>query len=313
MTDADIKALIAQGVADALAEYEAHRSSGNGDDSHDSRSGRRTERATCKCTYSDFLKCQPLNFKGTEGVIGLTLWFEKMEFVFHISNRTVACQIKFATCTLFGSALMWWNFHVKTVGHDVAYGMTWKILRKMMTDKYCSRKLAQICGRMYPEESDEVEKYVDGLLVMIQGSMMASKPKTMQEAIEFATELMDQKICTFADRQAKNKRKLDCNSRNNLTQQQPYKRQNVATAYTVGPGEKKEYDGSLPLCTKCNYHHNGQCAPRCNNCKKVGHLAHDCRGSAATANIQRGPKAIQRVALALSMEFRGITRRIALS
>ncbi|GKD89605.1 hypothetical protein Tco_1365112 [Tanacetum coccineum] len=107
MTDATIKALIAQGIADALAEYEAHRSSGNGDDSHDSRSDRRTERATHECTYNDFLKCQPLNFKGTGGVVGLTLWFEKIESVFHITNCTIACQVKFATCTLLGSALTW--------------------------------------------------------------------------------------------------------------------------------------------------------------------------------------------------------------
>ncbi|GKG05045.1 hypothetical protein Tco_0315432, partial [Tanacetum coccineum] len=39
-----------------------------------------------ECTYQDFLKCQPLNFNGTEGVVGLTRWFEKMETVFHISN-----------------------------------------------------------------------------------------------------------------------------------------------------------------------------------------------------------------------------------
>ncbi|GJY69743.1 hypothetical protein Tco_0472725 [Tanacetum coccineum] len=123
MTDAAIKALIAQGTADALAEYEAHRSSGNGDDSHDSVSGRRTKHAAHECTYIDLLKCQPLNFKGTEGVVGLTQWFEKMKYVFHISNCTVTCQIKFATCTLLGNALTWWNSHVKTVGHDAAYGM----------------------------------------------------------------------------------------------------------------------------------------------------------------------------------------------
>ncbi|GJV09547.1 reverse transcriptase domain-containing protein [Tanacetum coccineum] len=87
----------------------------------------------------DFLKCQPLNFKGTEGVVGLTQWFEKMESVFHISNCTVTCQIKFAICTLQGNALTWWNFHVKTVRHDVAYAITWKTLKKMLTDKYCPR------------------------------------------------------------------------------------------------------------------------------------------------------------------------------
>ncbi|GJV24392.1 putative reverse transcriptase domain-containing protein [Tanacetum coccineum] len=62
--------------------------------------------------------------------------------------------------------------------------------------------------RMFPEESNEVEKYVDGLPNMIHGSVKASKPKTMQEAIEFATELIDQKILTLAERQAKNKESL---------------------------------------------------------------------------------------------------------
>ncbi|GJV66451.1 hypothetical protein Tco_1477279 [Tanacetum coccineum] len=104
--------LIAQRIVDALAEYEAHRSSGNEDDSHESGSGRRIERAAHECTYSDFLKCQHVNFKGTEGVI------------------------KFATCTLLGNALTWWNSHVKTVGHDAAYGILWKTLKNVRNTKF---------------------------------------------------------------------------------------------------------------------------------------------------------------------------------
>ncbi|GJY29522.1 putative reverse transcriptase domain-containing protein [Tanacetum coccineum] len=46
------------------------------------------------------MKCQPLNFKGTEGVVELTQWIEKMETVFRISNCSVENQIKFSTCTL---------------------------------------------------------------------------------------------------------------------------------------------------------------------------------------------------------------------
>ncbi|GJW89885.1 putative reverse transcriptase domain-containing protein [Tanacetum coccineum] len=219
MTDVTIKALIAQGMADALAYYEANRGSGNGHDSHDSGSGGRRTMPTARvCTYKDFLNCQPLNFKGTKGVVGLTQWFEKMESVFYISSCTVENQ-----------------------------------------------ELALMYGRMLPEESDQVEKYVGGLPDMIQGSMMASKPKTMHEAIKFANELMDQKICTFAER-----------------------------AYTARPGEKKEYVGTLPLYTKCNYHHNEACAPKCNNCKRVGQLARDCRSPAA-ANNQRALGAIQKV------------------
>ncbi|GKC15549.1 hypothetical protein Tco_1012331, partial [Tanacetum coccineum] len=63
-----------------------------------------------------------------------------------------------------------------------------------------------------------------GLPDMIQESVMASKPKTMQEAIAIANDLMYQKIRTFAERQAKNKRKLDNNSSDNNTQQPPFKR-----------------------------------------------------------------------------------------
>ncbi|GJU70943.1 hypothetical protein Tco_1262348 [Tanacetum coccineum] len=202
MIDAQIKALISQGVADALAKRDAYRSR-NGDDSHDSGSdGRRRMLVARECTYSDFLKCQPLNFKGTEGVVGLTQWFERMESVSHIRNCAVRNQVKYATCTLLGNALMWWNSHVNTVkGTDVE------------SYTQCFYELALLCGRMFLEESDKVEKYVGGLPDMIQGSVMASKPKKMQDAVEFAIELMDQKIHTLAERQAKNKRKFEDTSK----------------------------------------------------------------------------------------------------
>ncbi|GKC18891.1 reverse transcriptase domain-containing protein, partial [Tanacetum coccineum] len=76
---------------------------------------------------------------GTEGVVVLAQWFEKMESVFHINNCAVENQVKFATCTFLGNALTWWNSHMKTVTQDVAYAMDWKTLKKMMTVKYCPR------------------------------------------------------------------------------------------------------------------------------------------------------------------------------
>ncbi|GKD08796.1 putative reverse transcriptase domain-containing protein, partial [Tanacetum coccineum] len=227
--------------------------------------------------------------------------------VFNISNYAVENQVKFATCTLHGVALTWLKSHVKTGGHDAAYGVPWNTLMKMMAAKYYLRneikklemeiwklkvkgtdyasytqrfqELALLCGRMFLELSDKIEKYVGGLPDMIHMSVMASKPKTMQDAIEFATELMDKKIRTYAERQAENKRKFEDTSMNNQNQQQQNKRQNIGRAYTAGPSEKREYGGSLPKCSKCNYHHNGPCAPKCHKCNKVGHLARDCRSS----------------------------------
>ncbi|GJV70660.1 reverse transcriptase domain-containing protein [Tanacetum coccineum] len=192
------------------------------------------------------MKCKPLYFKGTEGVVELTHWFERMETVFRISNCTMENQIKFATCTFLRSALTRWNSHVRTVGHDIAYAMTWTNLKKKMANKYFPKgeikklevemwnlkvkgtdvvgynqrfqELALMCVRMFPKESDKIEKYVGGLPDMIHESVMASKPKIMQDAIEFSTELMDKKISTLVERQSENKRKLD---NNNQAQQQP--------------------------------------------------------------------------------------------
>ncbi|GJV85747.1 hypothetical protein Tco_1525645 [Tanacetum coccineum] len=174
-----------------------------------------------------------------------------MESVFHISKCTVENQVKFATCTLLGASLTWWNSHVKTVGHDAAYGMPWKTLMKMMTVKYCLRSKIK---KMFPEESDEVEKYVGGLPDMIQGNVMSARPKTMQETIKLANDLMDQK--------------------------------NVVQAYTVRSGEKKEYVGTLSLCNKCKFHHHGPCTVKCANCKKVSHMTRDC-WNPTIANNQR--------------------------
>nr|GFB00092.1 hypothetical protein [Tanacetum cinerariifolium] len=137
VTNAQVQAMIDQGVNAALATRDANRT---GDDSHTSGTGvRRNERVTRECTYQDFMKCQPLYFKGTEGVVELTQWFERMEMVFRISNCLAENQIKFATCTLLEGALTWWNSHVRIVGNDAAYVMTWIELKKKMADKYCPR------------------------------------------------------------------------------------------------------------------------------------------------------------------------------
>ncbi|GJT58904.1 reverse transcriptase domain-containing protein [Tanacetum coccineum] len=200
VTEAQLQALINQGVAAAMAEAEASRVR-NGYDSNGSVP--RPAQAARACSYSEFLKCKPLDFKGTEGVVGLTRWFEKMESVFSISNCPATSQVKFATCTLQDDALTWWNSHVKTTTPEVAHAMPWAALKKMMTDKYCPRgeikkietemwnlkvkgtdvvaynrrfqQLALMCSRMFPEEVDKIEKYIGGLPDMILGSVKASK------------------------------------------------------------------------------------------------------------------------------------------
>ncbi|GJV44569.1 putative reverse transcriptase domain-containing protein [Tanacetum coccineum] len=209
------------------------------------------------------------------------------------------------------------NSYMKTVTQDVAYAMDWKALKKMMTVKYCLRgeikkleielwnlkvkgtdiasytlcfqELALMCGRMFHKESEEVKKYVGGLPDMIQGNVMSYQPKTMEKAIEFANDQMDQKVLTITERQVEQKRKLEFNAGNNQGHQQQNKRQNTRRAYTAGPGEKREYTGSLPLshdsrsfCPNGNNNNRvnfktTQNAVTCYECGVQGHFKKDCR------------------------------------
>nr|GEY06669.1 reverse transcriptase domain-containing protein [Tanacetum cinerariifolium] len=238
------------------------------DDASQSSGGglRRPVQPARVCSYIDFMKCQPLNFKGTKGVVGLSQWLEKMESVFHISGCAIDNQVKFASCTLLGAALTWWNGHMRTLGHDDAYAMTWGTLKKKLMDKYCPngeikkleiklwnlrvkendvaaytqrfQELALMCTKFLADETKKVEKYISGLPDNVHRNVISARPKTLDETIELDNDLMDQKLRTYAERQNENKRKADDSPRNN--QQQPHKKQNVARPYTAGPGHIKK-------------------------------------------------------------------------
>ncbi|GKG05536.1 hypothetical protein Tco_0325622 [Tanacetum coccineum] len=129
-----------------------------------------------------------------------------------------------------------------------------------------------ICTKFVANETEKVDKYISGLPDNIYGNVKAARPKTLDETIELANDLMDQKLRTYAERQFDNKRKANDSSRNSHGhQQQPFKRQNVAKVYNMGIGERKPYGGSLPKCTKCHLHYNGPCTQRCHKCNKVRH------------------------------------------
>nr|GFC40702.1 hypothetical protein [Tanacetum cinerariifolium] len=139
----------------------------------------------------------------------------------------------------------------------VALRSTWTVVGTDLAS-YNQRfqELALLCGRMFSEESDKIEKYVGGLPDMIHGSVVASKPKTMQEAIEIATELMDKKIRTFAERETTSKRKVENTSRTTRNQQQQQhsnKRQNTGRVYTAASGH---YRRECPKLKNNNNHGN---------------------------------------------------------
>ncbi|GKB91722.1 hypothetical protein Tco_0963994, partial [Tanacetum coccineum] len=212
MTPKAIKELVNQRVAEVLATYEANHTDGlviesqskNGEDGNNgngrgngngngggngngnhNKNAKGARHVVCECTYQDFMKCKPLNFKRTEGVVGLIRWFKKIGTTFHISNYPEKYQVKYATCTLLNNALTWWNSHKRTIGTDAAFSIF--------------QELTMFCTKMVLEEEDQVEKFIGA-----------------------------KGLCP---KNAKKKRRLEVNQRDNRGKQPPFKRQNVGGHY----------------------------------------------------------------------------------
>nr|GEX54994.1 putative reverse transcriptase domain-containing protein [Tanacetum cinerariifolium] len=242
---------------------------------------------TRPCFYADFMKCHHLNFEGNEGVVGLTRWMEKMESVFNISGCAIENQ---------------------TLGPE-AYAMTWEVLKKKMTDKYCPQgelkkleielwnlkvkgndvptytnrfqELTLMCTKLVANKSEKIDKYISGLPDSIYRNVKSSKPRN--ETIELTNDLMDQKLRTYAKR-ADNKRKTEDTSKNNHgNQQQPFKKQIVAKVYNMRMEERKPYEGSLSKISGNTNVANAQIddkeTPKGNGCFEYGasgHFKSDC-------------------------------------
>ncbi|GJW97035.1 putative reverse transcriptase domain-containing protein [Tanacetum coccineum] len=227
-----------------------------------------------RCTYITFMKCDPQPFKGTEGAVGLCQWFEKLESVFRISDCKERDKVKFATATLQGRALTWWNGRIASMGIDAANGTPWTEVRKWMTEEFCPRsvlqrleqelynlklkgtdidrytnrfhELALLCPRMVEPEQVKVEQYICGLSKNIRGDVTSSRPAGIDEAVRMAYQLMGQII------------------------------QDKTNEVSEGEKRKGEGDRGGRVCPKCkNKKHAGDCW-KCGKCGKLGHKTAAC-------------------------------------
>ncbi|GJT59882.1 putative reverse transcriptase domain-containing protein [Tanacetum coccineum] len=257
------------------------------------------------CTYMTFMKCNPHTFKGTEGAVGLCQWFEKLESVFRISDCREKDKVKFATATLQGRALTWWNGRTASMGIDAANGTPWAEVRKWMTEEFCPRsvlqrleqelynlklkgtdidgytnrfhELALLCPRMVEPEQVKVEQYIRGLSKNIRGDVTSSQPATIDHAVRMAYQLMGQIIQDKNDevhegekRKGEGDRGGRGDNRRDYNNRQNQRRANVG-AMTNAVSNDNE------VCPKCkNKKHNGDCW-KCGKYGKLGHKTAVCR------------------------------------
>ncbi|GJU19409.1 reverse transcriptase domain-containing protein [Tanacetum coccineum] len=292
--------------------------------------------------YKEFISCQPFYFNGTEGAVGLIRWFERTESVFSRSRCAEENKVTFATGTLTDDALSWWNAYAQPMGIEQANRTTWTELKRLLTNKYCPRteirkmeeelynlsvkgndlkpyvrrfqELTTLCPNMVPNNEKLLEAFIGGLPRSIEGNVTASKPQTLEEAINISQRLMDQIIKRDSVQETNDhKRKLEDkrntidnnnnypkyhnnnnhfnnrkndnyqNNHNNHNRNDDYHHQQNRRQEPVRTYPPKRYHGNLPLCTKCTLHHTGDCTVKCRTCNKVGHLTRNCRDKRSTA------------------------------
>ncbi|GKA58214.1 reverse transcriptase domain-containing protein [Tanacetum coccineum] len=225
------------------------------------------------------------------GAVGLICWFERTESVFSRSKCAKENKVIFATGTLTDDALSWWNAYAQPTGVDQANQITWTELKRLLTNKYCPRtevrkmedelynltvkgndlkpyvrrfqELAVLCPNMVPNTEKLLESFIGGLPRSIKGNVTASKPQTLEEAINIAQRLMDQN-----------------------------RRQEAVKAYAATPAENNRYAENLPLCRKCDLYHTGPYTVKCNTYNKVSHLTKNCRNKRPTTRSNQLPMTI---------------------
>ena len=286
------------------------------------------------CTFNGYLNCQPTNYKGTNGAVNFNPWFEKAELVVLINKCTENEKVQYATGPLLDEALSWWNLVSQPMDIQNDYKLSGDNMKKeyyphseMPLKEPCCHpevefwnhavkgtdilsynrrfhELRILCPTMVSTNEKLLEEYIWGLPPSIQGNMITSSPKTLDEAMRMSRSLMDQVVQTAEtqrqnfnnsnnNRTNNNKRPWDGNhgsnnNNNNNHHNQQNKRQGAATTYVAAP-TKGGYSGTQPQCTKCNFHHSGPCPAKCRNCQNTGHLAQNCRAKTVATGSNAQP------------------------
>ncbi|GJY91463.1 reverse transcriptase domain-containing protein [Tanacetum coccineum] len=322
MTQAVIRQLVADSIVVSLEAQAATMAS---TDNPNRNTGPRETPAVRKCTYKEFMSCQPFYFNGTEGAVGLIRWFE----------RTESC-----------------NSYAKPIGIEQADKIAWTELKRLLTNKYCPRtevkkmedefynlvvkgndlktyarrfqELAVLCPNMVPNTEKLMEAFIGGLPRSIEGNVTASKPQTLEEAITITQRLMDQVTKHDAEQGTNDhKRKFDDrrnnntnypnnhdnnnypnnrdnnnypNDRNNNNYQNnrnnnnnnrnnDYHQQQNGRQETFRTYGNRGYNGPHPLCRKCKLHHTGHCTVRYQSEEYYDEVQEDDENNHSNGNV----------------------------
>nr|GEX53711.1 reverse transcriptase domain-containing protein [Tanacetum cinerariifolium] len=286
MTGATIRKLVADSVATALEAQATTMAHTKNTNRNTRQSGTPVAR---KSSYKEIMSCQPFNFKGTEGAIGLIRWFKRTESVFSRSNCTEDCKMKFSISTLTKEALSWWNSFAQPIRIEEAYKIPWFELKNLLIKKYCPRTVVK---KMEDEfynltvKGNDLKTYVRRFqeLEILCPTMVLNSEKLMQVFIgglprrtnDHKQKFDDRR--TFTNKNYQNNCNNNNNNRNNDYHQPQNRRQETIRAYAAiptennrncknkGPAARSNLQPVLVTCHACGEkgHYKNQ-FPKANN------------------------------------------------
>nr|GEX14211.1 putative reverse transcriptase domain-containing protein [Tanacetum cinerariifolium] len=239
------------------------------------------------CSYKEFLACNPKKYNGKGGAVVLNRWIEKMENVQDMSGCSIDQKVKYTAGLFVGKALTWWNSQIRTLSREVYVSMSWNDFKLMIIEEFCPshemqkletelwnhamvgaghaaytdrfHELARLVPHLVIPESRKIERYMYGLASQIRRMVAATKPKTMQKAVQISDALTDEAV-------------------NNGSIKKDEKKGNMGEP-------RRENASACPKCATCNSYRApvGPCRT-CFNCNHPSHLAKDCRGMLRNVN-----------------------------
>ncbi|GJU13029.1 putative reverse transcriptase domain-containing protein [Tanacetum coccineum] len=237
----------------------------------------------------------------------------KIESVHDMSGCSIDQKVKYTAGSFVSKALTWWNSQIRTLSWEVAVSMSWNDFKFMMIQEFCPshemqkleyelwnhvmvgaghtaytdrfHELARLVPHLVTPESRMIERYVYGLAPQIRGIVAATKPKSIQKAVQISSALTDEAVRNKSIKKIEKRGNMGEPSKDR-SGRDDNKRTRIVNAFstTVNP-VGRENTGTWPKCTTCNSYHApcGLCRT-CFNCNRPSHLARDCRGVPRNVN-----------------------------